>query len=286
MHAVTSTSDSVLRSMTDDSAFRVITIRSTELVRGALKAQNASGPTAKFLADLCTGATLLRETMSPSLRVQVLLRPREGAGYLLGDSHPSGQTRGLVAHKAKEPFPREDIVLQVVRSLQDGRIQQGVVAVPDNASVSQALMAYMQESEQITTMIAVSSVFQGDELVAAGGYLVQLLPGAPYGTLAIMTERLADFEQIDPLISSPTFTPEQLCGELLYGMPHTLLGGGGVEYGCWCSRPSVLGALASISREDLQSMVDDGEVLEINCDYCAKEYQVSPSELKGLLSPN
>jgi molecular chaperone Hsp33 len=286
MQEATPKADGVLRAMTNDSAFRVITIRSTEMVRGALKAQNATGASARFLADLVTGATLLRETMSPSLRVQVLLRPREGSGYLLGDSHPSGQTRGLVAHKGKEPFPREDIVLQVVRSLQNGSIQQGVVAVPDNASVSQALMAYMLESEQITTMVVVSTIFDGDNVVAAGGYLVQLLPGAPYGTLAIMTERLADFEQVDSLLSAPTFTPEQLCEELLYAMPHTLLGASTIEYGCWCSRASVLGALASVSRADLQSMVDDGEVLEINCDYCAKEYQVSPTELTGLLIRN
>ncbi len=279
-------SDRIQRAMTDDGAFRVITARCTNTVAGVLKAQSAQGNTARHLGDLVTGTILIRETMSPSLRVQGILKGDDAPGYLLGDSHPSGKARGLIGGRAGNDFRVEKGVLQVMRTLHDGRVQQGVVAVPEGGDVSRALMVYMQESEQITTMIVANTLLEDDRVVAAGGYLVQLLPGAPQGPLAVLTERLEDFRQIDAFLKQPDFSPSGLMSELLYGMPYTELDETDLEYGCWCGRASVMGALASLNRTEIQSMVDDGDVLEISCDYCTREYRVTPAELMGLLDRN
>ncbi len=279
-------SDRIQRAMTDDGAFRVITARCTNTVAGVLKAQSAQGNTARHLGDLVTGTILIRETMSPSLRVQGILKGDDAPGYLLGDSHPSGKARGLIGGRAGNDFRVEKGVLQVMRTLHDGRVQQGVVAVPEGGDVSRALMVYMQESEQITTMIVANTLLEDDRVVAAGGYLVQLLPGAPQGPLAVLTERLEDFRQIDAFLKQPDFSPSGLMSELLYGMPYTELDETDLEYGCWCGRASVMGALASLNRTEIQSMVDDGDVLEISCDYCTREYRVTPAELMGLLDKN
>ena len=66
--------DRVLRAMTDDGSFRVMTIRSTDTVRGIVAAQEVRGIAAAQLAEIATGAVLVRETMAPGQRVQVLLR--------------------------------------------------------------------------------------------------------------------------------------------------------------------------------------------------------------------
>jgi molecular chaperone Hsp33 len=293
MNAQTSTptetahGDHILRAMTNDGSFRVVTVKSSETVRGVLQAQSATGPTARHLANLTTGAILVRETMSPTLRVQGILKSRETRGYLLADSHPSGTARGLVSAKsARADFEMRDAVLKVVRSLQDGRVHQSVVSVPDGSDVSTALMTYMQESEQLTTMIVVSTVDGPDGKPMAGGYLVQLLPNARRDMLAIMTERLEDFRNIDPLLGRSEFSPRTLLTELLYGMDHTLLGESSIRPGCWCSRGSMMAALASLPRHEVKAMVDAGEVLEIHCDYCRKDYRVTPQELSGLVAEN
>src|SRR5690606_29146514 len=124
------------------------------------------------------------------------------------------------------------------------------------------------------------------ELLASGGYLIQLLPGADRAPLAIMTERLEDFRSIAQFLSDPSFEPKTLMDELLWGMPYTNLDSSSFSYGCWCSRSSMLGALASLNRAEVQSMVDDGEVLGISCDYCQREFRVTPVELHGLLDKN
>jgi molecular chaperone Hsp33 len=96
---VTVVTDSVLRAMTDDGAFRVITARTTDTVRGVLQVQSATGGTARTFGDLITSAILFRETMAPELRVQGVLRGSRGTGSLVADSHPSGKTRGLYSSR-------------------------------------------------------------------------------------------------------------------------------------------------------------------------------------------
>lgn len=300
-------SDHIVRAMTDDGSFRIVTVRSTKTVSGVLDMQQVGGSTARHLADLTTGAILVRETMSPSLRVQGILKRPGRSGYLLADSHPSGRARGLASiEKERDCFELDHAILKMVRSLHNGRIQQGVVAVPEESDVSHALMTYMQESEQITTMIVVSALLsdateqcaeppetsehhedgERRRVLAAGGYVLQLLPNARQDLLAIMTERLEDFRNIDGFLRRDDFSPRLLITELLYGIDHTLLEDTPIRPGCWCSHASMMGALSTLHRSEIQEMVDDGEVLEIQCDYCRREYRVSPAQLRGLLDDN
>lgn len=277
-------SDTVLRAITDDDAFRVITTRTTETVRGILEAQKPADGTARILADLVTGVILIRETMSPEQRVQGILKRQGEKSSLLADSNASGDTRGLVQlPKGTDDFEMDGALLQMMRTMYNGQLHQGLVEVPPSGNVSQALMFYMQASEQIDTMVAVGSLFDGQRLVRSGGYLVQLLPEVGRGPLAVMAERLEDFRNIDSQLQDPQFAPQPLLEELLYAMPFTELGNNEVRYRCWCSRTRLITAMSTLPREEIESMVNDGRVLEINCDYCHKDYAVSPNELQGLL---
>jgi len=278
-------SDSVLRAITDDGAFRVITTRTTETVRGILAAQKPGPQTARIFADLITGVILCRETMSPDQRMQGILKRVGERTSLLADSNAGGDTRGLVqiSKDGAPEFTLNGSLLQMMRTLYNGQLHQGLVEVPHDGDVSQGLMVYMKASEQIDTMIAVGSFFQNDHLTCSGGYLIQLLPEVGRGPLAIMTERLEDFRTIDRQLQEPTFDPEALLEDLLYLMPSTRLGNNEVRYRCWCSRTRLITALSTLPRAEIESMVNDGKVLEISCDYCHRDYAVAPAELQGLL---
>lgn len=274
--------------MTDDGAFRVIVARSTETVRGICQAQNANGNTARTLGNLLTATALFRETMSPNLRVQGILRGADGKGTLVADSAPEGKTRGLVQARPAngDSLRPEGALLQMMRTLHNGSVNQGVVRVASGGTVSDAMMAYMKESEQVDTMLAVSTILGDDgRVVAAGGYMVQLLPEVGRGPLAIMAERLEDFRTIDHLLTGE-FTPEWLRDELLYGMPFTELDTTELSFECWCSENRLLGALATLPKHEIQSMLDDGKPLEITCDYCLKDYTIQPVRLRGLVGQN
>ena len=183
--------DHVLRAITDDDNFRVITADTTETVRQALAAQSAEGATARHFADLLTGTVLIRETMSPGHRVQGVLKGTGGRGSLVADAHPDGITRGLVQlPKGTEDFEiGEGSVLQMMRSTARG-IHRSMVQPRPGATVPEALMTYMQVSEQIVSVIETGAHWEEGAITHAGGFVVQLLPGASRGPLQAMIERL------------------------------------------------------------------------------------------------
>jgi len=122
--------------------------------------------------------------------------------------------------------------------------------------------------------------------VAAGGYLVQLLPEVERGPLMVMTERLTDFQSLDQVLRTDGGAPDALLAELLYGMPYARLEESRLAFGCHCSQIRVVASLATLPRSDIEDLVRDGELLEIRCDYCGKEYGVSPIQLQSLLTPS
>ena len=282
---MTEPADTVLRAITDDGAFRVITARTTQTVRSAVDAQAATGDTARHFGDLLTGSILFRETMAPNLRVQGILKGSSNSGSLIADSHPSGQTRGLIQLKGDAPVVSlgPGAVLQLMRTLPGGRINQGVVEVPKDGGISHSFMSYMQTSEQVFSMIAMGTIIENDHVVTAGGYMVQLLPEVGRGPLMVMTERLRDFENIDAQLRDPAFTPSWLLDELLYGMPFTRMEESPLQFGCWCDELRVVSALASLSRGDIEHLLSTNEVLEIACEYCKRDFKIAPARLRGLL---
>jgi molecular chaperone Hsp33 len=280
------TSDSVLRALTDDGAFRVVVARTTETTQAALSAQSAFDVTGQLLGELITGAVLVRETMAPTHRVQALLRSQDARGRLVADAHPDGGSRGLATRSGglAQIDPSQG-TLEVLRTLYNGELHRGVVHIPERGTISQGLMAYMASSEQVASMVAVSCCIEGGRVRAAGGYMVQLLPEVGTAPLAIMTERLRDFENVDALVKQLDAAPAPLLEELLYGMPYTRVSDSPLSFQCQCSALRVMTALASIARNDLEELSRE-PVIEMSCDYCGRSYAVSPEQLKGMLSPS
>jgi molecular chaperone Hsp33 len=289
-NAMNDESDSVLRAMTDDGTFRVITVRTTRTVRDTVAAQGVTGATASLLADLVTGAVLVRESMAPDLRVQVIVQSGEQRTRVIADAHPGGTSRGLV----QRPSPSHDVtlrdgdLLQVARTLHNGALQQGTVAVSADGGVSQALMQYMQLSEQVVTMCAVGSQRDRGELVAAGGYLVQLLPEVldPSGPLLVMAERLKGFQSMEALFALGLASPAKLAAELLYGMPYSVVGEASLRFGCYCSAERVALALSTLPKSEIEELLRQDTATELTCDYCGKVYSFQKSHLRGLLARN
>lgn len=102
----------------------------------------------------------------------------------------------------------------------------------------------------------------------------------------LMTERLRDFEDIVPLLARGAASPSALLAETLYGMPYTKVGDRPVSFGCYCSPDRLMGSLASLPRADIESLLAGGKTLDIECDYCRKEYKFTTEQLRSLLAPS
>ena len=277
--------DEVVRAITDDGSFRVVALRTTDTVKAIVAAQRVKGDEARWLGELVTGTIMVRETMAPDLRVQGVLQSAVGRDALIADSHPDGGARALVQRTRGGALVLGDgAVLQVTRTLPRGSAHKGVVRITGSGGVSASLMAYLQESEQVASAIAVSTVMDGDEVVAAGGYLVQLLPELGEGQLAVMTARLEDFPPMSTLLKDDETTPKTLLAELLYLMPYAVVGSGAVRYQCRCDSQRLRATLSTLPPAELESLIAEGKDLEIECYYCHVEYRFPVSELKTLLT--
>jgi len=279
--------DSVVRAMTNDGAFRVVAARTTDTALAVISAQKLSGAIAQDMANLVTTAVLYRETMAPSLRVQCIVRLDENAGQLIADSHPEGWIRGLLqAGSGGAPPDIREVraTLEMMRTLPNSDLHRGIVEMPESGNLSESFMRYMQLSEQIVSMISLDSVIESDE-PEAGGFVVQLLPEAKEAeaALATMTKRLEDFVEIRERLQASDGSPSLLIEQIFEGMPFTWLHSSDVRFGCQCSQLRVMTTLSVLDRSDVQEIVDEGEPLSIDCDYCGASYTVEVAQLRGLL---
>lgn len=283
--SLTTGSDQVVRSMTRDGAFRVITILATDTVRAAVQSQSASGVTARWLGEAIVGAILVREAMSPERRVQVLIKDVDGRTQLVADAHPEGWNRGIVRPGADEgDDPSRNALLEVLYTLPNNVLQQGVVEIPAGGDLSSGLMVYMQESEQVTSMIAVRAIVDNETTVrAAGGYLVQLLPEASREALQSMTDVLTSFTGLESILSGANASADSLREAVLEDIEAQEMARTYLCFGCNCSQERILTGLSSLPRSDIQEMIDDDDALVINCDACGKHYAITVVELKQLL---
>jgi molecular chaperone Hsp33 len=216
--------------------------------------------------------------------VQGILHGAGRRGSLVADAHPDGTTRGLVNVSKSTTFALgEGSLLQMMRSLPRGGVQQGFVDVSSAEGISGALMTYMQDSEQVVTVTQVASIVDGSSVVAAAGYMVQLLPDAPRGTHMIMTERLADFASLEAMLASGELTPRKLMGDLLDGIPFSVVDESKLGFGCPCSETRVIQALATLGREDVLALIGSGEVIQTECEYCHHPYEIAPETLRALV---
>lgn len=277
--------DVVLRAMTNDHAFRVVAADTSRTAREVVEVQGATGATAQLLAELVTATVLVRETMAPTYRVQGILKGTGGKGSVVGDAFPDGGTRGLVqVPDGTSLVLGEGALLQMMRSLPNGSTQQGIIDVGGSGGLSESLMKYFQESEQVVSVVALGARFSASgQVERAGGYVIQLLPEPERALHAVMTARLEDFPTIVDFLDREDFAAKLLLDEILHAMPLTMLGESEVRFVCRCSEAALLGAIATLGRTEIESLVAEEQSLEIRCDYCHKNYLIAPERLRSLL---
>lgn len=274
----------IIRGMTPEDGFRLVALDSTSTVRGAIEAQQVEGDTARLFGELLTGVTLVRETMAPKLRVQAVTKS-DDAGSMVADSHPGGMTRGLVSARPDAEFELgEQTVLQLMRALPNGELHQGVVRTEPDRGLSASFTTYMHSSEQVESAVGVACVLGDDgDVRAAGGYMLQKMPDAEFLDLAQMTANLEHFESLENALVEVNADPEALLNHLLHDVEFDVLERTHMRFGCNCSHERFVSSLATIGRDELISLAEEGEALEIECDYCASEYDIPISTLEAII---
>ncbi len=279
-----------------DGFVKVVAIRSTETVRRAAQIHKTTpNATAAFGRALtaCSMMGNMQKVEDCSMTMQI--KGDGPIGSIVCVSDPQGNVRGYVYESnvpLVEKFPGKlDVgatvgkngTLTVIRDLQMKEPYVGSIQLV-SGEIGDDVTAYFAQSEQIPTACALGVLVDRDQSVkVAGGYILQLLPGAPDETIDILERGIQKAGAVTAMLEQD-MTPEdilgQVCGELGVVFMETTP----VEYRCYCSRERVTGALLSLGKEELTQIAAEGKDFPVECQFCDTVYTFTPQDIRALLN--
>ena len=287
--------DYLVRGMSMDSFVKVVAIRSTELVRRGAEIHGTT-PNATAAFGRCLTAASMMGNMQKVENGSMTLQIRGGGpiGTITVVSDPEGNVRGCMTEPKVplvEKYPGKldvgatvgvDGTITVIRDLQMKEPYVGSTELI-SGEIGDDVTAYFVQSEQTPTACALGVLVDRDcSVKVAGGYLVQLLPGAPEETIDALERGIQRAGAVTKMLEAG-MTPEdilgQVCGELGVVFMETTE----VEYKCYCSRERVEGALISLGRKELEEIAAEGKNFPVECQFCDTIYEFTPENIRELL---
>lgn len=287
--------DYLVRGMTLDGFVKVTAIRSTETVRrGAEIHKTSPNATAAFGRALTAGSMMgnLQKVDNGSMTLQI--RGGGPIGTITVVSDAVGNVRGCVTEPRVplvEKYPGKlDVgatvgtngTLTVIRDLQMKEPYIGSVALV-SGEIGDDVTAYFAQSEQTPTACALGVLVDRDMSVkVAGGYLLQLLPGAPEETISALERGIQASGAVTTMLEQG-MTPEDILGQVCGELGVQFLETTPVSYRCYCTRERVEKALISLGKEELLELASGGEELPVGCEFCDSVYRFRPGDIAKLL---
>ena len=267
-------------------------VDSTQIVRKAEKLHTTSATCSAALGRLLTGAALMGSMLKDD-RDQITLRVSGGgpAGVVIACTDGTGNVKGCIDHPLVElpakPNGHLDVggavgkdgVLTVIR---DNRLQKEptVGQVPlVSGEIAEDLTAYYAYSEQVPTVMALGVLVDKDlSILCAGGFMVQLLPGATDAEIDQLEKNIAAMPSVTTLLHEGK-TPEDMMQLALAGFAPNVLDERDVHYQCDCSAERTKEMLFSLGRKELVRMRDEDPACEVVCHFCHSKYQYDLNDL-------
>ena len=288
--------DYLVRGMTMDGFVKVVAIRSTELVRrGAQIHKTTPNATAAFGRALTAASMMgnMQKVENGSMTMQI--KGGGPIGTIVCVSDPVGNVRGYVYEPnvpLVEKFPGKldvgatvgtDGTLTIIRDLQMKESYVGSVPLV-SGEIGDDVTAYFAHSEQTPTACALGVLVDTDMSVkVAGGYLIQLLPGAPDEVIDAVEAGIKQAGSVTTMLDHG-MTPEDMLGQVLGGLGVVFMETTEVSYKCYCSRERVASALISLGKKELMEIAQEGKTFPVSCQFCDTVYEFTPDDVNALIS--
>ena len=282
----------LIRGLSENGAVVFCGVDSTDIVRRAEELHKTSATCSAALGRLLTGASLMG-AMLKDTRDKVTLRVSGGgpAGVAIACTDGTGNVKGCIDHPLVELPPRADGHLDVGGALgcdgvltviRDNSLQKEptVGQVPlVSGEVAEDLTRYYAYSEQVPTVCALGVLVDKDlSILCAGGYLVQLLPGASDADIDRLERNIAAVPPVTEMLRAG-LTPRQIMEQVMDGFRPEILETRTVGYRCDCSEERTREMLLSLGRKELEKMRDEDPSCEVVCHFCRAKYHYDLNEL-------
>ena len=286
-------SDYIVRAIAANGQIRAFAATTKNLVEEAKNRHNTSPIATVALGRLLTGGAMMGTMMKNDADIVTIQIKSDGPiGAMTVTADAKGRVKGFV----KNP--------QVMLPLKNGKLDVagalgiGVLSVIKDiglkepyvgdtilvtSEIADDLTYYFATSEQVPSSVGLGVLMNKDNTVEqAGGFIIQLLPGASEETVNLLEKRFAEVKSVTDLLEKGMM-PEQILEFILKDMDLNILDKINTQFYCNCSKDRVSKAVMSTGAEEIQQMIDDNEPIEVNCHFCNSHYTFSVEELKEML---
>ncbi len=282
----------LIRGLSENGGIVFCGVDSTEMVRRAEQLHTTSATCSAALGRLLTGASLMG-AMLKDRRDQVTLRVSGGgpAGVVIACTDGTGNVKGCIENPLAELPPRADGHLDVggavgrdgiLTVIRDNKLQKEptVGQIPlVSGEIAEDLTSYYAYSEQIPTVCALGVLVDKDLSIAcAGGYLLQLLPGATDDEITQLEKNIAAMPSVTEMLRAGK-TPQDMMELAMAGFDPQVLDEREVGYQCDCSAERTKDMVMSLGRKELEKMRDEDPRCEVVCHFCHTKYEFDLNEL-------
>lgn len=289
-------SDTILRAMTTDGWVKAVAINSRNIVERARSIHDTT-PTATAALGRTLSACAMLGNMQKIENGSVTLQIKGGGplGTILAVSDAEGNVRGYVQNPhitLLEKYAGKldvgaavgtDGMLTVIRDLQMKEPYVGSVELV-SGEIGDDVTAYLVQSEQCPSACGLGVLVDVDHSVkAAGGFILQLLPGAPDTIIDKLEAGIAAAGSVTSMLDAGLSLQEMLT-KVTGGMELEFFEPTEVEYRCYCTHERVEAALISLGKEELTEIAESNEDVKMECQFCDTKYIFTPAELRSILA--
>ena len=287
--------DRIVRAISGDGMVQAAAIYSRNLTERARQIHKTLPVATAALGRTLAGASMMGNALKgqgASLTLQI--KGGGPLGTVLAVSDNEGNVRGYVTNPHVDIPLRKDGKLDVgtavghegtLTVIKDLHMKEPYVGTIDllGGEIAEDVAGYFVESEQIPTACALGVLVDRDQSVkAAGGYLIQLMPGAAEDTIAKVEGGIMAAGAVSAILEKND-DPEAMLRTVMSDFDLKILETCPVEYRCYCSRERVERALISLGRTELEQMLSEQGGCQLTCQFCDAVYEFTAEDIQRLL---
>ncbi|WP_040345420.1 Hsp33 family molecular chaperone HslO [Neobacillus bataviensis] len=285
--------DYLVKALAYDGNVRAYAVRTTETVSEAQRRHQTWRTASAALGRTMTAGLMMGAMLKGEDKLTIKINGGGPIGPIVVDSNAKGEVRGYVTNPEVDFESTENGKLDVRRAVgTDGMLAvvkdiglrdffTGQVPLV-SGELGEDFTYYFATSEQVPSSVGVGVLVNPDDtILAAGGFIFQLMPGTPEPVIEKLEERLKTIEPISILIERG-LTPEQILEELFGKEQVKVLETMPVSFQCNCSKERFANAITGLGTAEITAMIEEDGQAEAHCHFCNEKYLFSREELEGL----
>ena len=288
--------DYLVKQVSEDGQLRAYAVNATQVVTEAQEKHDTWPTSSAAFGRTIVGTLLLSAAgLKGDTKMTVKVEGDGPVGKIVVDGNAQGTVKGYVTNPhVNLPSNEKNKIdvkagvgttgtLSVTKDLGLKEPFTGQVPLV-SGELGEDFTYYLAKSEQTPSAVGVSVFVNEDSTIGvAGGFMIQILPGADDRLIDILVARLQEMPLVSELLQQG-MTPEEIITEIVGELPMKTLEELPVKYECDCSKERFAKALSSIAPQDLKQLIEEDHGAEATCRFCGKQYQFSEADLKAILA--